>query len=206
VAACVRKVKTALAATAVQIVHSSRRGARDTEHLGPAADDAELEVLKAAARYRLTVGKGRARSGSGLRGRHASGGRGGPLPITSSRMGHLVDALIHANRVLGFWQAVSGDEVFGQLVLARIIEPTGKLDSLRVLGEAGVPGGIVRDGQPPPAGGSRSSRGGSTSPRRRRACLEALVPPGYRPARRVLTGHDRVPRCGPGRSWHRTPW
>ena len=102
VAAYVRKVKTAPAATAVQIVHSSRRGSRDTEHLGPAADDAELEVLKAAARYRLTAGKGRARSGSGLRGRHASGGRGGPLPITSSRMGHLVDALIHAYRVLGF--------------------------------------------------------------------------------------------------------
>jgi len=61
---------------------------------------------------------------------------------------------------------VSGDDVFGQLVLARIIEPASKLDSLRVLGEAGVPGGIVRDGQPPPAGGSRRSRGGSTSPRR----------------------------------------
>jgi len=38
-------------------VHSSRRGARDVEHLGSAPDDAELEVLKAAARYRLTVGK-----------------------------------------------------------------------------------------------------------------------------------------------------
>ena len=54
-AAYVRKVKTAPAATAVQIVHSSRRGSRDTEHLGPAADDAELEVLKAAARYHLTA-------------------------------------------------------------------------------------------------------------------------------------------------------
>jgi len=42
--------------------------------------------------------------------------------------------------------------VFGQLVLARIIEPTSKLDSLRVLSEAGVPAGNVRDGQAPPAG------------------------------------------------------
>jgi len=50
--------------------------------------------------------------------------------------GHLVDVLIHAYR-LGFEQAVSGDEVFGRLVLARIIEPTSKLDSLRVLSEAG---------------------------------------------------------------------
>ncbi len=48
---------------------------------------------------------------------------------------------------------MSGDEVFGQLVLARIIQPASKLDSLRVLGEAGVPGGIVRDGQPPPCRG-----------------------------------------------------
>jgi hypothetical protein len=36
-------------------------------------------------------------------------------------------------------QATSGDEVFRQLVLARIIEPTSKLDSLWVLEETGVP-------------------------------------------------------------------
>jgi hypothetical protein len=40
--------------------------------------------------------------------------------------------------VLGFDHAVGGDEVFAQLVLARIIEPTSKLDSARVLEEAGV--------------------------------------------------------------------
>jgi hypothetical protein len=41
--------------------------------------------------------------------------------------------------VLGFDRAGGGDEVFRQLVLARIIEPTSKLDSLRVLEEAGCP-------------------------------------------------------------------
>ena len=40
--------------------------------------------------------------------------------------------------VLGFDQAAGGDEVFRDLVLARIIEPVSKLDSLRVLEEAGV--------------------------------------------------------------------
>jgi Transposase DDE domain len=35
-------------------------------------------------------------------------------------------------------EAVDGDEVFRQLVLARIIEPTSKQDSLRVLAEAGI--------------------------------------------------------------------
>ena len=39
--------------------------------------------------------------------------------------------------MLGFDQASGGDEVFAQLVLARIIEPVSKLDSLRVLEEAG---------------------------------------------------------------------
>jgi hypothetical protein len=53
-------------------------------------------------------------------------------------MGHLRDALTHAYEVLGFDRATGGDEVFGQLVLARIIEPTSKLDSLRVLEEAGI--------------------------------------------------------------------
>ena len=40
--------------------------------------------------------------------------------------------------VLGFDQAAGGDEVFRRLVLARVIEPTSKLDSLRVLAEVGV--------------------------------------------------------------------
>src|SRR5436305_8312497 len=62
----------------------------------------------------------------------------GPLPITSSRMGHLWGALSHAYEVVGFERAAGGDEVFRQLVLARIIEPTSKLDSLRVLDEVGI--------------------------------------------------------------------
>src|SRR5215470_11387769 len=48
-------------------------------------------------------------------------------------MGHLWDALSLAYDVLGFNRAAGGDEVFRHLVLARIIEPTSKLDSLRVL-------------------------------------------------------------------------
>jgi hypothetical protein len=46
----VRTVKTASGATAVQIVYSSHRGARDIEHIGSAHGDAELELLKTAAR------------------------------------------------------------------------------------------------------------------------------------------------------------
>jgi hypothetical protein len=54
-------------------------------------------------------------------------------------MGHLWDALTHGYRLLGLEQATDADEVFRQLVLARIIEPTSKLDSLRVLEETAVP-------------------------------------------------------------------
>ena len=64
--------------------------------------------------------------------------RGRPLPVTSSRMGHLLAALAHGCRVLGFEDGTGGDGVFRQLVLARIIEPICKLDSGRVLEEAGV--------------------------------------------------------------------
>ena len=52
-----------------------------------------------------------------------SPGPSGPLPITSSRMGHLVEALERGYRVLGLEDATGGDEVFRHLVLARIIEP-----------------------------------------------------------------------------------
>ena len=55
-------------------------------------------------------------------------------------MGCLLDALARAYDVLGFGQASGGDEVFAQLVLARIIEPVSKADSLRVLEEAGLAG------------------------------------------------------------------
>ena len=47
----------ALGATAVQIVHSSRRGSRDIERIGSARDDVQVEVLEAAAPYRLAAGQ-----------------------------------------------------------------------------------------------------------------------------------------------------
>lgn len=80
----VRTVKTASGARAVQIVYSSRRGARDIEHIGSAHDDAELEVLKAAARQRMAAGQGELDLGLTAAGGSASAG--GPLPIMASRM------------------------------------------------------------------------------------------------------------------------
>ena len=133
VVAYVRTVKTSSGARAVQIVHGSRRGSRNIEHLGSAHDEAELEALKAAARQRLAAGQGELELGLA-----AAARSGAPLEITASRMGHLWDALGRAYDALGFDAAAGGDEVFRALTLARIIEPTSKLDSLRVLAEAGV--------------------------------------------------------------------
>jgi hypothetical protein len=135
VAAYVRTVRTASGATAVQIVHGSRRGARDIEHVGSAHDERGLESLKAAARQRLSGGQGELDLGLAAVGRAGSAGR---LEIVSSRMGQLWDGLCAAYDALGFDEAVGGDEVFRHLVLARIIEPTSKADSLRVIEETGI--------------------------------------------------------------------
>jgi len=134
----VRTVKTASGATAVQIVYSSHRGSRDIEHIGSAHDEVELELLKTVARQRLAAGQPVLDLGLEATDPAAKGAGGGPLPITASRMEHLLDALTHTYRVLGFDRAAGGDEVFADLVAARIIEPVSKLDSLRVLEEAGV--------------------------------------------------------------------
>ena len=114
----------------MQIVWSSRRGSRSIEHVGSAHDEAGVAVLRVAAEQRMAAGQ--QELDLGVAGRAGSA----PLPITSSRAAHLWDALCHAYQVLGF--DTVGDEVFRQLVCARIIEPTSKIDSARVLNEAGI--------------------------------------------------------------------
>ncbi len=119
----------------MQIVYSSRRGSRQIEHVGSAHNEAELAALRTAAAARLAVGQ--AELDLGLE----SGGDGTvdrPLEIAGSRMTHLWEALCRAYETLGFAEATGRDEVFRDLVLARIIEPTSKQDCLRVLAEAGV--------------------------------------------------------------------
>jgi len=128
----VRTVKTASGATAVQIVWSNRRGSRNIEHLGSAHDEAGVAALKAAGAQRIAGGQDQLDLGLGAR------TDAEPLPITSSRAQHLWSALSDVYDLLGFDKAAEGDEVFRQLVLARIIEPTSKADSLRVIDEAGI--------------------------------------------------------------------
>jgi hypothetical protein len=135
--AYVRTVGTASGARAVQIVWSSRRGARQIEHIGSAHDDGELAALQAAARERLAAGQQTLDLGLDQGGAPRTGG---PLTILGSQAAHLWDALSRAYDALGFDRVAGADEAFRALVLARIVEPTSKFDSLRVLAEVGVPG------------------------------------------------------------------
>ena len=129
--AFVRTVKTASNATAVQIVYSNRRGSRDIEHIGSAHSPQEVEALKAVARQRLHANQDSFDFGDGRP-------EGEALPITSTRSRHLWDALCLTYTGLGFDTACSHDEVFQALVLARVIEPVSKLDTIRVLEEIGI--------------------------------------------------------------------
>ena len=120
-------MKTSSGATAVQIVWSWRKGSRSIEHLGSAHDEVELVALKAAAAERLAAGQTELDLGIG------GGVEPGALPILSSQMTHLWESLWAAYRVLGFESATKNDNVFRDLVLARIIEPSSKIDAERVL-------------------------------------------------------------------------
>lgn len=131
--AYIRTVRTASGAKAVQIVHSTRRGSKDIEHIGSAHTEADHELLLAAARQRLAAGQSELDLGLD------EPAAGGPLPITATRMEHLVEAIRRIYVDLGLEDAAGGDdEVFWHLVLARLIEPTSKLDSLRVIEETGL--------------------------------------------------------------------
>ncbi len=99
-------------------------------------DGAGMEVLKAAARQRLAAGQDEL--DPGLAGAGRSRSDGGPLPIMSSRTGHPRGRPVACYDTPGSERAASRNEGFRQLVLARIIEPSTKLDSLRVLEEVGV--------------------------------------------------------------------
>ena len=59
------------------------------------------------------------------------------VTVTGSSSRALWEALQGAYDRLGF--DVVGDETFKKLVLARVVEPTSKQDTIRVLGELGVP-------------------------------------------------------------------
>ena len=134
-ASFIRKVPTASGARAVQIVHKQGRRVLGIEHIGSAHDDAELAVLMEISRQQLHAGQEildldvAPRTGS-------APARGGGARVAGMRSQLLWNVLEAAYARLGF-DAI-GDEAFKALMLGRIIEPTSKADTLRVLDEVGV--------------------------------------------------------------------
>ena len=126
--AYIRKVKTASGATAVQIAHKHKGQITKIIHIGSAHNDEELKLLLAIAQKRLQENQLELfpEAKSSLR-----------LGIKRSYSDLLWRTLQEQYRQLGFDRL--GDEVFEALCIARIVEPTSKLDSLRVLADLGVP-------------------------------------------------------------------
>ncbi|WP_312898982.1 IS1634 family transposase [Corynebacterium variabile] len=137
----IRTVTTASGATAVQIVHSNRRGSRSIDHIGSAHTDAELAALKAEAARRLQgdqLALGLDLDVSDIPTARGTGTVDQPWEVTAQRSGYLLDAIDTAYKAIGLDTAADNDEVFAGLVTARILQPGSKYDSIRVLAEAGV--------------------------------------------------------------------
>jgi hypothetical protein len=156
--AWVRRVRTASGATAVQIAESVDSRRRIVRHVGSARDEAELGLLMDEARRLLeddqqglldlgitpSVPKAVMISApqEGLFSNTTSGPAPTPPPrgvartrVLKTSSGLLYDALAGVYSKLGF--DIVADEVFRDLVIARIVEPTSLLDADRVLAEMG---------------------------------------------------------------------
>ncbi|QCV89163.1 IS1634 family transposase [Acidipropionibacterium jensenii] len=150
----VRTVRTGSGAVAVQIAEK-RRGRRIiVEHVGSAHSDEELAVLRTTARARIEQLSGQEPLDLGVEipvaveesftepvvqdrltgedsGRHESSALARPAQVVSTASDLLWSVLDRAYRRLGL-DAVA-DQVFEQVVVARIVEPTSKLAVGRVL-------------------------------------------------------------------------
>ena len=124
--AFIRKVQTSSGATAVQIAQKEHGRVVRIDHIGSAHSKEDLNVLLALAKKRLLGGQQSLFVD--------------PQPLTVrlrqsvSRL--LLEVLIEQYNHLGFNQLE--DAVFSYLCIARIVEPTSKLDSIRVLEELGI--------------------------------------------------------------------
>jgi hypothetical protein len=131
-------VKTASGATAVQVAEK-RRGVRTiVEHIGSAHTEAEVAALVQVARDRIAGDQQELDLQIPVpvdKPIVAAAPAGPVVTGTSSRL--LWEVLESAYDRIGFDGI--GNEAFKALVLARLVEPTSKADTIRVLQEIGVP-------------------------------------------------------------------
>ena len=125
--AFIRKVKTKSGATAVQIAHKVAGQLVRLEHLGSAHNSKELETLISLAKERL-------------RGNQMflfpDQGNKLKIKLRQSYSNLLFQVLNREYQQLGFSKL--NDPDFANLCIARIVEPTSKIDSLRVLADLGI--------------------------------------------------------------------
>lgn len=126
--AFIRKVKTASGATAVQIAHKAYGKIVKIEHIGSAHTKEDLETLLALAKKRI------------LGDQQSLFAESPSLKISLKQsISHLLlEVLTEQYNHLGFNQLQ--DDIFTYLCVARIVEPTSKLDSIRVLSDLGITG------------------------------------------------------------------
>ena len=129
----VRKVKTSSGATAVQIVEKIRGQRKILEHIGSAHTEGELAALIAVARGKIHAGQQPLDLGLEPEAQVRSGGEAVVRRHSSELLWQTLTSTFDA---LGF-NAVA-DETFKTLVCARLVEPTSKLDTPRVLDDIGV--------------------------------------------------------------------
>lgn len=149
----IRRVRTASGATAVQLAQYANGRQRIVTHVGSAHSQAELGVLMAQARA-LLEDPGQGELDLGVEPTPLVTPVLGPPPqpallapasvvpvrasvarVLSTDTRTLFDALADVYAGLGL--DVLGDEVFRDLVLARVVEPTSLLDGARVLSDLG---------------------------------------------------------------------
>lgn len=115
--------------TVVQVVFKRGRRVERTVHIGTAHTQEHLEALLALAADTI-------HEGQGTLDLFEEGPAGPALTLENTYSGVLWDSLCHVFDRLGFHSM--GDDVFRQLVLARVIEPVSKLDTIRVLSGLGL--------------------------------------------------------------------
>ena len=133
----IRLVPTGSGATAVQIIWRYHQRRPILDHIGSAHTDHELELLKLKAQ-RLIDGNQLALDYPTTPPMSPTGTPEAPLAVASQRAGYLLDAITTIYHDIGLDQATCGDEIFKNLVIARIIHPGSKLDSIETLAEVGV--------------------------------------------------------------------
>ena len=136
----IRTVPTASGATAVQVIwrYTNRKPVLD--HIGSAHTEEELALLTAQAQRlidgdQLGLDLGIDNEVTMPAG---TGAPDNPVPITSEKAGHLIDAIRGAYQQLKLDHATDDDAVFFDLVAARLIHPGSKFESIETLAEVGV--------------------------------------------------------------------